>query len=920
MDRIPAQDSVDDRGDSGMSTSPRRLGKYELQQRLGWGGMAEVWKAFDSQLQRYVAIKLLHMNLQADPDFVMRFQREAQLIASLHHPNIVQIHDFQIAGPPETDSPIAYMVMDYIEGPTLAEHIRTTSSWRLIPSPGQIVNFFTSISLAVDYAHQKGMIHRDIKPANILLDKRNTHFNSIGEPILTDFGVAKLLGISASATSGSQLGTPLYISPEQARGLPGDARSDLYSLGVILYEMVTGVTPFQGDTPVAVITQHINTMPPSPALINPHIPPALIAVISQALAKDPHDRFPNATDMTIAIAHALNIPVPERLGSPTDRLSPDNTPSFLNPFSQQSSGRIPTINRGATATPIINQGTTGGTTFADPSQSQPNRAGASPSPTGVSTWGTSGQGQPPSQTGSQGQWQSTPNAVSQSATPGWGQAPPLSALPQAAQPPSAPPEAERRVRVRQSGGLSAMGSQARRLRWWYIALAALLLIVLISAGSGAFLLFTHRTAPPVSQVVGHAFYVSSGQIVQDANGADGARGIADKLQVDMQNVQPPPTGKSYYLWLLGDRDQTPKKDLLPPPAIHPPILLTNNLPVQSDGIVQYTYQDDAQHNNLLSATSRLLITLEDAGRTPSSPSTDRSTWVYYAQLPQMYIPNDPTGLRGLDHIRHLYYNEDHLPVKARYGGLDVWVFRDTEKLLELSTSARDDFNGTTANYGQMHDLFNKILDYLDGTPNVHLDVPPGTPPTADTSIADISLLTVDPTKQGMPQYLQTDPPGDLDHLLLHLKQLNRAPDATPQIHQLASAIVVAITNAQEWLTCARADAKQLFYMTMNQPSPSAAVCQVSPNRAACPTQPAQNLSVCLLPQSVPVCATQPPTINRGATDITCLLDDLVTQVTYAYIGQLDPNTDTITPGVLQAHYDVQLLPTFEITKNVPKSL
>jgi serine/threonine protein kinase len=888
-----------------MSTSPRRLGKYELQQRLGWGGMAEVWKAFDSQLQRYVAIKLLHMNLQADPDFVMRFQREAQLIASLHHPNIVQIHDFQIAGPPETDSPIAYMVMDYIEGPTLAEHIRTTSAWRLIPSPNQIVNFFTSISLAVDYAHQKGMIHRDIKPANILLDKRNTHFNTIGEPILTDFGVAKLLGISASATSGSQLGTPLYISPEQARGLPGDARSDLYSLGVILYEMVTGVPPFQGDTPVAVITQHINSLPPSPALLNPHIPPALVAVISQALAKDPNDRFPNATAMTIAIAHALNIPVPERLGSPTDLLSPADTPSFFNLSGPQSSGRTPVIRPDASSAatrgssqypsqqspgkipaviPMTNQGATGGNTFAGSSQSQPNVTPA------LTSWGTFGQGQPPSsQTGPQ-------SAVRGGFThPAMSLAP--TAWPQATQPPSA-----------------LGGSQARSSRKWYIAFAALLLIVLISAGSGAFLLFIHRPAPPVSPVVGHAFYVNSGQIVQDAVGADGARGIADKLQVDMQNVQPPPAGKSYYLWLLGDIDQTPKKDLLPPPAIHPPILLTNNLPVQADGTVQYTYQGDAQHNNLLSATSRLLITLEDAGRTPPSYSTDRSTWIYYAQLPQMYIPNDPTGLRGLDHIRHLYYNEDHLPVKARYGGLDIWVFRDTEKLLELSTSARDDFNGTPANYGQMHDLFNKILDYLDGTPNVHLDVPPGTPATADTSIADISLLTVDPTKQGMAQYLQTDPPGDLDHLLLHLSQLNRAPDATPEIHQLAQEIVVAITNEKEWLTCARADAKQLFYLTMNQPSPSVATCQVAPSRAACPTQAAQNLSVCLLAQSVPVCSNQP------AQDITCLLDNLVTQVNYAYIGQLDPNTNTITPGVLQAHYDVQLLPTFEITKNVPKSL
>jgi len=232
-------------------------------------------------------------------------------------------------------------------------------------------------------------------------------------------------------------------------------------------------------------------------------------------------------------------------------------------------------------------------------------------------------------------------------------------------------------------------------------------------------------------------------------------------------------------------------------------------------------------------------------------------------------------LRGLDHLRHIYYNEDNLPVIARYGGLDIWVFRDTAKLLEWSTSARDDFDGTSAHYGQMHALFTSILDYLDGIPNVHLDVPPGTPVTADPNIARISLLTVDPTHQGVPQYLATDPPGDLDHLLLHLDQLNRAPDVTPEIHQLSVAIIAAITNAKGRLMQARTDAKQLFDMT--------------------PAQLAQSTAV-------------------------PLLDDLVTQVTYAYIGQLDPNTNTVKPGVLEAHYDAQLLATFDITRNVPQRL
>src|SRR5216684_1343822 len=314
-----------------MSTEPlRRLGKYELLQSLGHGGMAEVWKAHDTQLQRFVAIKLLHANLQADPDFVARFQREAQAIASLRHPNIVQIHDFQVSLPPESSAPTPYMVMTYIEGPTLADYIANTSARGKIPSPVEIVNIFTSISLAVDYAHQKGMIHRDIKPANILLDKHNVERNPMGEPILTDFGLAKLLGASASTLSANQLGTPLYTSPEQARGYPGNERSDLYSLGVILYEMVTGVPPFRGNTPVEVLSQHLNVTPTPPVLLNPNTPPPLPMVIVTALAKDPNARFSSAAAMTAAIAEALNVPVPESLGQPTYPLDYQNMATYVS--------------------------------------------------------------------------------------------------------------------------------------------------------------------------------------------------------------------------------------------------------------------------------------------------------------------------------------------------------------------------------------------------------------------------------------------------------------------------------------------------------------------------------------------------------------------------------------------------------------
>ncbi len=314
-----------------MSTEPlRRLGKYELQERLGHGGMAEVWKALDTQLRRYVAIKLLHANLQADPDFVTRFEREAQAVASLRHPNIVQIHDFQVSEPPESDSPTPYMVMAYIEGQTLATYIANTSARGKIPSPGEIVNLFTSISLAVDYAHQKGMIHRDIKPANILLDRHNAVRNPMGEPILTDFGLAKLLGVSAGTITAAQLGTPVYTSPEQVRGYPGNERSDLYALGVILYEMVTGARPFRGDTPLAILSQHLDAMPTSPVLLNPNIPPALTMVIMTALAKDPNARFARATTMTAAIAEALNVPLPESLGQATHPPDMRNMSTYIS--------------------------------------------------------------------------------------------------------------------------------------------------------------------------------------------------------------------------------------------------------------------------------------------------------------------------------------------------------------------------------------------------------------------------------------------------------------------------------------------------------------------------------------------------------------------------------------------------------------
>lgn len=305
-----------------------RLGKYELLERLGHGGMGEVWKAHDTGLRRYVAIKLLHADLQANPDFVTHFMREAQLVASLQHPNIVQIHDFQLADT-QGSSVKAFMVMDYIEGGTLADYIAKTVRKGLFPPAADIVSLFTTIGLALDYAHQKGMIHRDIKPENILLDKSTG--KAPGEPILTDFGIARLQGTNDSTLTRAWLGTPRYLSPEQAESHAIDKRSDLYSLGIVLYEMLTGITPFRGDNPFAIMMQHVHEQPPPPSLINANVTPALSAVVLRSIAKDPAARYPGATAMALALANAFNLPIPANL-SPTKSISQHSGYNPLQPL------------------------------------------------------------------------------------------------------------------------------------------------------------------------------------------------------------------------------------------------------------------------------------------------------------------------------------------------------------------------------------------------------------------------------------------------------------------------------------------------------------------------------------------------------------------------------------------------------------
>src|SRR2546430_9467181 len=281
-----------------MGMNQRRLGKYELQERLGSGAIGEIWKAFNTQQHCYVTIKITPVNIETSPDFTPRFYREAQMLAALRHPDIVSIQDFHMS----QSGSEAYIIMDYVEGPSLADYLSTTAHMEKTPPPAEIVRLLAPIADALDYAHQRNVVHGALRPAAILLGKVDATYPSPGEPKLTDFGLNHIQNPLAFP-----LDSVSYISPEIAQGLAGTNRSDLYSLGVILYEMCTGALPFNGDTPSDILMQHIHGTPTSPALINPHIPPALTAVIMRCLSRDPAARYATATAMVTAVAKALNI-------------------------------------------------------------------------------------------------------------------------------------------------------------------------------------------------------------------------------------------------------------------------------------------------------------------------------------------------------------------------------------------------------------------------------------------------------------------------------------------------------------------------------------------------------------------------------------------------------------------------------------
>ncbi len=287
------------------------LGRYRLTRIVGRGGMATVYEALDPTLDRVVAVKVLAQHLVGEEGFLGRFQHEARAVAALRHPSIVHMYDF------DTQGGVPYMVMEYIDGPSLQAlladlHRRSEAAvGDALPttdgsaSPGlphdAVVRLMNAVCSALDYAHARGMVHRDIKPANVLL-------TADLEPVLSDFGIARIAGATTYTAPGMVMGTAHYMAPEQAQGLPIDGRCDQYAAAVLAFEALAGRVPYVGDTTGSVLAQHITAPVPSLSALLPSLPSGVDAVFARALAKEPDDRFPTAGDFAREMQAVLKVP------------------------------------------------------------------------------------------------------------------------------------------------------------------------------------------------------------------------------------------------------------------------------------------------------------------------------------------------------------------------------------------------------------------------------------------------------------------------------------------------------------------------------------------------------------------------------------------------------------------------------------
>lgn len=753
-----------------MNTDPQhpqqmqqRLGKYELRQQMGRsgaGGVGDVWKSYDFQAKQDVALKIIHSDLlQADPQFLQRFTTEGQRLTTLHHENIVPVHEVVVTHQQETNT-VAYIASDFIQGQTLTSYINKTSRKGNVPPLADIVYLFTSLGVAVDYAHQQGIVHGDIKPNNILLDMQHTQHFISGEPMLTDIGLPRLLGEEVGVCS------PFYMSPEQAKGeLPGN-RSDIYSLGVILYELCTGMQPFRDSSSVAVLLQHINTLPTPPLLINPQIPPALSEVILRAMAKEPANRFSMASLFATAIADACAIrptaPISREAIAEEERRYLAGTGSYTSMLGvsqpvQPTISTAPTIPVIKPVTPsqpllkiVARETTLPYTTHpTHPSQPVPSfhvqstdvrTSGKYPVPSPVPSVPTlpASQSSPSHPAVVSPSLPSTPpslptvssplpktSSTSSVATPGKS----VLASPAAPSRTSAPSTYAVRMQLRS------------REKMIYTALGLLLLLIIVVGGIVGSILLRQQNTP----VVGHAFF------------QDDAFGNADVLHIEMQSIGQPPSGQVYRAWLQTNQHQT---------------LYLGTLSSTSNGET-VVYSGNTQHTNLLSIAQSILVTQESSTGSTTTPSGNT---VYQASF----------NTQSLPYIRNILYQTPNFP---EAGGVAAGLFQTLKGMDDKAGSIVDSIQGTH-DLGMAKRQAIRIIELIDGTQYAmdSGDLPKGTPSNVDAKVGLISS----PTQ-----------PGYIDTLSTQLDKLQATVGNNPSELQHIQNVRNAINDLRTWIQEAR---------------------------------------------------------------------------------------------------------------------
>jgi hypothetical protein len=585
------------------------------------------------------------------------------------------------------------------------------------------------------------------------------------------------------------MGTPLYISPEQVQNQPISPQTDLYALGVVLYEIFTGAPPFRGDSLTGIMMQHLTATPAVPHIVNPNLPPALSSVLLKSMAKNPQNRYPSASAMVADVATAFDIAVPEDLKQALSSSGGTRESADQTQLSRPAAGKTPlpsfdeTIRAAGTADevfPVPIDAPTISSRHSAPDMRPVAKVGDADS--SISPLDSAGnlREQVNSDADLRGKnpaFANKPFVNSGQAVPGSAPAHAYGAtpVPPTIEPPqvisSPPPPAPQR-----RGGLR-------------LVLVILLVCVVIGSGLGAFFLFNHpssTTSTVANTIVGQAVFVSSGKINETTN-----QGSNDEFQINLHNIPDPQSGTAYFAWLLPDKSQSEEA----------PILL-GKLTVNS-GNIHFFYSGDSNHTNLLAITSQFLITEEAAHLTPVVPSPDQSKWRYYAEIPQTPAAGQTYSM--VNHLRHLLAADPELDVYHLAGGLDIWASRNIQKVMDFATGAQKNWN--TKNFNTMHAQIVGILDYLDGTKFVGKDVPAGTPITANSKFAQIGLLQLQAGQ---------NPSGYLYHIQLHLNGVLSSPGATQYQHTLAAQIDTEITNMQGWLEQVRSDATKLVQMDAAQ--------------------------------------------------------------------------------------------------------